>query len=180
MFLISFTPTKWTHHFGVRGYRGRAGRGGRCDDVAGDSAVPAQPDVLRRRRARHHGNLVRRAQRLLVRRQLRCAVVGSGAPDRGRRPVLVHPGAAIVTALAGLWFHFRDDFVDEQTRTRGGDHWYSKLKFAPLPVISLLMVLFMVASLAKGAYGQRDSWSWAKSNIAAFQGKFVRWPRTSW
>ena len=62
--------------------------------------------------------------------------------------------AAIVTRAGRAVVPLRDDFVDEQTRTRGGDHWYSKLKFAPLPVISLLMVLFM-----GGLTGQRRLWT---------------------
>lgn len=171
MFLISFTPTKWTHHFGVY-----AGIAGALAAVAGAMMSPA---ILRSRRNRTFF-----AAAVLVIMGISFAgpngywFVGSyGVPWWDRAPRIAGVdlywfilAAAIVTALAGLWFHFRDDFVDEQTRTRGGDHWYSKLKFAPLPVISLLMVLFMVASLAKGAYGQRDSWSWAKSNIAAFQG----------
>ena len=78
--------------------------------------------------------------------------------------------AAVLTAAAGLWFHLRDDYTDEQTRTGHSDRWYSKLKFSPLPVISMLMVLFMVASFAKAAYVQRDSWSWLNSNARALTG----------
>ena len=171
MFLISFTPTKWTHHFGVY-----AGIAGALAAVAGAMMSPA---ILRSRRNRTFF-----ASAVLVITGISFAgpngywFVGSyGVPWWDRAPRLAGVdlywfilAAAIACALAGLWFHFRDDFVDERTRTRGGDHWYSKLKFSPLPVISLLMVLFMVASLAKGAYGQRESWSWAKSNLSAFQG----------
>ena len=171
MFLISFTPTKWTHHFGV--YAGIAGA------LAAAAGAMMSPAILRSRRNRTFF-----ASAVLVITGISFAgpngwwFVGSyGVPWWDRAPRLagidlywVILAAAIITALAGLWFHFRDDFVDEQTRTRGGNHWWSKLKFSPLPVISMLMVLFMVASLAKGAYGQRDSWSWAKSNISALRG----------
>ncbi|NED64422.1 arabinosyltransferase, partial [Streptomyces sp. SID10244] len=50
------------------------------------------------------------------------------------------------------------------------DGWPSKLKFSPLPVISGLVVIFMVLSFAKGGYEQRDSWSWMKSNARAMAG----------
>ncbi|MGW9266477.1 arabinosyltransferase domain-containing protein [Gordonia terrae] len=171
MFFIAFTPTKWTHHFGV--YAGIAA------GLAAAAGAMMAPAVLRSRRNRSFF-----AAAVLAITGISFAgtngwwFVGSyGVPWWDRPPtvgginiawfILI---AAVATALAGLWFHFRDDFVDEQTRTRGGDKWYSKLKFSPLPVIAGLMVLFMVASFAKGAYEQRDSWSWMKSNARALTG----------
>ncbi|MEO9329217.1 arabinosyltransferase domain-containing protein [Gordonia aurantiaca] len=171
MFFIAFTPTKWTHHFGV--YAGIAA------GLAAAAGAMMAPAVLRSRRNRTFF-----AAAVLAITGISFAgtngwwFVGSfGVPWWDRPPTLAGVeiawlilAAAVATALAGLFFHFRDDFVDEQTRTRGGDRWYSKLKFSPLPVISGLMVLFMVASFAKGAYEQRDSWSWAKSNARALTG----------
>ena len=171
MFFIAFTPTKWTHHFGV--YAGIAA------GLAAAAGAMMAPAVLRSRRNRTFF-----AAAVLAITGISFAgtngwwFVGSyGVPWWDRPPAVGGVNvawfillAAVVTALAGLWFHFRDDFVDEQTRTRGGDHWYSKLKFSPLPVISGLMVLFMVASFLKGAYEQRDSWSWMKSNARALTG----------
>ena len=68
----------------------------------------------------------------------------------------------------GLFYHFRDDYVDEKTRT--GPVLGGPFRFAPLPTVAALVVLFMVASLAKGAWVQRDSWSWTKSNYRAMTG----------
>lgn len=171
MFFIAFTPTKWTHHFGV--YAGIAA------GLAAAAGAMMAPAVLRSRRNRSFF-----AAAVLAITGISFAgtngwwFVGSyGVPWWDRPPTVgginiawFILAAAVATALAGLWFHFRDDFVDEQTRTRGADKWYSKLKFSPLPVISGLMVLFMVASFAKGAYEQRDSWSWMKSNARALTG----------
>ncbi|TYQ02108.1 UNVERIFIED_ORG: arabinosyltransferase B [Gordonia westfalica J30] len=171
MFFIAFTPTKWTHHFGV--YASIAA------GIAAAAGAMMAPAVLRSRRNRTFF-----AAAVLAITGISFAgtngwwFVGSyGVPWWDRPPAVGGINvawfillAAVVTALAGLWFHFRDDFVDEQTRTRGGDRWYSKLKFSPLPVISGLMVLFMVASFLKGAYEQRDSWSWMKSNARALTG----------
>ena len=171
MFFIAFTPTKWTHHFGV--YAGIAA------GLAAAAGAMMAPAVLRSRRNRSFF-----AAAVLAITGISFAgtngwwFVGSyGVPWWDRPPtvgginiawfILI---AAVATALAGLWFHFRDDFVDELTRTRGGDKWYSRLKFSPLPVIAGVMVLFMVASFAKGAYEQRDSWSWMKSNARALTG----------
>ncbi|MBD0863059.1 arabinosyltransferase [Gordonia sp. zg691] len=171
MFFIAFTPTKWTHHFGV--YAGIAA------GLAAAAGAMMAPAVLRSRRNRTFF-----AAAVLAITGISFAgtngwwFVGSyGVPWWDRPPAVGGVNiswliliAAVVTALVGSYFHFRDDFVDEQTRTRGGDHWYSKLKFSPLPVIAGLMVLFMVASFAKGAYEQRDSWSWLKSNARALTG----------
>ncbi|WP_439031139.1 arabinosyltransferase domain-containing protein [Gordonia terrae] len=171
MFFIAFTPTKWTHHFGV--YAGIAA------GLAAAAGALMAPAILRSRRNRSFF-----AAAVLAVTGISFAgtngwwFVGSyGVPWWDRPPTVggitiawLILAAAVATALAGLWFHFRDDFVDEQTRTRGSDKWYSKLKFSPLPVISGLMVLFMVASFAKGAYEQRDSWSWLKSNARALTG----------
>ena len=73
---MMFTPTKWTHHFGV--FAGLAGSLGALAAVAvtrcGD-ALAAQPHDVRRRGAVRDRAVVRQRQRLVVRVQLRCAVV---------------------------------------------------------------------------------------------------------
>ncbi|MGK2318077.1 arabinosyltransferase domain-containing protein [Gordonia rhizosphera NBRC 16068] len=171
MFLISFTPTKWTHHFGV--YAGIAG------GLAAAAGAMMAPAILRSRRNRTFF-----AAAVLAVTAISFAgtngwwyVASYGIPWWDRPPsiagiklgwaILV---VAVITALVGLWFHFRDDYVDEQTRTGGGTGWASRLKFSPLPVISVFVVMFMLASFAKAAYVQRDSWSWLNSNMRALTG----------
>ncbi|WP_374247009.1 arabinosyltransferase domain-containing protein [Gordonia sp. ABSL49_1] len=171
MFFISFTPTKWTHHFGV--YAGIAA------GLAAAAGAMMAPAILRSRRNRTFF-----AAAVLAVTGMSFAgtngwwFVGSFGVPWWDRPPSIGPIKlgwtflvfAVITALVGLWFHFRDDYVDEQTKTGHSQHWYSKLKFSPLPVIAGFVVLFMVASFIKGAYEQRDSWSWAKSNARALTG----------
>ncbi|MFW0786232.1 arabinosyltransferase domain-containing protein [Gordonia sp. CPCC 206044] len=171
MFLIAFTPTKWTHHFGV--YAGIAG------GLAAAAGAMMAPAILRSRRNRtFFAAAVLAVTAIAFTGTNGWWFVGSyGIPWWDRPPSLagvrigwVILAAAVITALVGLWYHFRDDYVDEKTRTGHGDSWLNKLKFSPLPVISVLVVLFMVASFAKAAYVQRDSWSWLKSNARALTG----------
>ncbi|GAC70936.1 arabinosyltransferase domain-containing protein [Gordonia soli] len=171
MFFISFTPTKWTHHFGV--YAGIAA------GLAAAAGAMMAPAILRSRRNRTFF-----AAAVLAITGISFAgtngwwFVGSyGIPWWDRPPAVagiqfswVFLALTVITALVGLWYHFRDDHVDEQTRTRGGHNLLSRLKFSPLPVISAFVVLFMVASFAKAAYVQRDSWSWFNSNARALTG----------
>ncbi|MAU83793.1 MAG: arabinosyltransferase [Gordonia sp.] len=171
MFFIAFTPTKWTHHFGV--YAGIAG------GLAAAAGAMMAPAILRSRRNRtFFAAAVLAVTAISFTGTNGWWFVGSfGVPWWDRPPSIagIKVGwailvIAVVTALVGLWYHFRDDYVDEQTRTRGGSGWLSKLKFSPLPVISAFMVIFMVLSFVKGAYEQRDSWSWLKSNARALTG----------
>lgn len=171
MFFISFTPTKWTHHFGV--YAGIAG------GLAAAAGAMMAPAILRSRRNRTFF-----AAALLAVTGISFTgtngwwFVGSyGVPWWDRPPSLggvqfgwVFLVLAVITAAVGLWFHFRDDYVDEPTRTGHSDHWYSRLKFSPLPVISCFVIVFTVATFAKGAYAQRDSFSWLNSNVRALTG----------
>lgn len=171
MFFIAFTPTKWTHHFGV--YAGIAG------GLAAAAGAMMAPAIMRSRRNRTFF-----AAAVLAVVGISFAgtngwwFVGSyGIPWWDRPPTIGGIGIAwivvalaVATACVGLWFHLRDDYTDEATRTGQSTHWYSRLKFSPLPVISALMVLFMVASFAKAAYVQRDSWSWLNSNARALTG----------
>ncbi|MGV9709686.1 arabinosyltransferase domain-containing protein [Gordonia sp. NPDC003424] len=171
MFLISFTPTKWTHHFGI--YAGIAG------GLAAAAGAMMAPAILRSRRNRtFFAAAVLGVTAISFAGTNGWWFVGSyGIPWWDRPPSIagiklgwVILVLAVITALVGLWFHFRDDYVDEQTRSRGGTGWLSKLKFSPLPVISVFVVMFMVASFAKAAYVQRDSWSWLNSNARAITG----------
>ncbi|GAB2666395.1 arabinosyltransferase domain-containing protein [Gordonia jinhuaensis] len=170
MFFTAFTPTKWTHHFGV--YACIAG-------VLGAAAgAMMAPVILRRRRNRtFFAAAVLFVAGLAFSATNGWWFVGSfGVPWWDRAPQLagINVGWAIlavaaVVALVGLWQHFRDDYTDEQTR-EGKTSRFGRLHVTPLPLIAGLVVLFEVASLAKGAYVQRDSFSWASSNIKALRG----------
>lgn len=170
MFFIAFTPTKWTHHFGV--YAGIAA------GIAAAAGALMSPVILRSRRNRAFF-----ASAMFAITGIAFAgpngwwFVGSyGIPWWDRPPSVAGIeiywlllALAVAAAAAGLWFHFRDDYVEPEARRRGPGV-FGKIPFAPLPAISVFVVLFMVASFAKGAYVQRDSWSWFNSNSRALAG----------
>ncbi|PXW30616.1 UNVERIFIED_CONTAM: EmbC-like arabinotransferase in arabinogalactan biosynthesis [Williamsia faeni] len=170
IFFLAFTPTKWTHHLGVY-----AGIGAALAAAAGAMMAPA---ILRRRRNRTFF-----AAAVLYVTALSFAgtngwwfVASYGIPWWDRPPEIAGIKVtwiilviAVATTLVGLYQHFRDDYVGAEQRTEGSRFWH-KFAFSPMPVISGLMVLFMLLSFAKAAYAQRDSWSWLNSNVAALQG----------
>ncbi|WP_132992776.1 arabinosyltransferase domain-containing protein [Gordonia zhaorongruii] len=171
MFFTSFTPTKWTHHFGIYATIGAV-------LVAGTAAMMA-PKLLRSRRNRTFFA----AAVLLV---TAVSTAGTnmwwysaswGVPwwDRpvavaGINLSWVMLALTLIVSAVGLWFHFRDDFVDEDVRTGARKTGLMKFAFSPIPVIALLVVMFMLGSFVKASWAQRDSWSWAKSNARALTG----------
>ncbi|WP_231875773.1 arabinosyltransferase domain-containing protein [Gordonia sp. QH-12] len=171
MFFTSFTPTKWTHHFGIYAGIGAA----LCAGVAAMMA----PALLRSRRNRAFF-----ASAVLLVTAVSAAgtnmwwYVGSYGVPWWDRPVALGGIKlswivlffAVLTAAVGLWYHFRDDYVDDATRTGTVRTGLARFKFSPLPVIAGLLVVFMLGSFVKGAWVQRDSWSWAKSNVRALTG----------
>ncbi|MFT4125576.1 MAG: arabinosyltransferase domain-containing protein [Gordonia sp. (in: high G+C Gram-positive bacteria)] len=171
MFCIAFTPTKWTHHLGVY-----AAIGGALAAAAGAMAAPA---ILRSRRNRTFF-----AAAVLGVTGISFAgtngwwfVASYGIPWWDRPPAVagiqlswVFLALAGAAGAVGLWFHFRDDYVDEATRSGSAPRWYSRLTFSPLPVISVFVVLFLVVTVAKAAYVQRDSFSWLGANTRALAG----------
>ncbi|NNG97163.1 arabinosyltransferase domain-containing protein [Gordonia araii] len=170
MFFIAFTPTKWTHHFGV--YAGIAG------GLAAAAAALMAPALLasRRNRAFAASSVFFVTAMAFAGINMWWFVGNYGVPWRDRPVALaginvswMWLGLAVATALLGLYYHFRDDYVDEQKRTGPVVPGFP-VKIAPLPAVATLIVLFMVASLAKGAWVQRDSWSWTKSNARAMAG----------
>ncbi|WP_051198534.1 arabinosyltransferase domain-containing protein [Gordonia shandongensis] len=171
MFFTSFTPTKWTHHFGIY-----AGIGAAL--VAGVAAMMA-PALLRSRRNRTFF-----ATAVLLVTAIAAAgtnmwwYVGSYGVPWWDRPISLGGinlswfvlAAAVVTGAAGLYFHFRDDYVEEAVATGDRRSGIMRFTFSPLPVIAALLVVFMLASFVKGAWVQRHSWSWAVSNARALTG----------
>ncbi|MBT0567559.1 arabinosyltransferase domain-containing protein [Williamsia sp. CHRR-6] len=177
MFFMAFTPTKWTHHFGV--YAGIAG------GLAAAAGAMAAPALLRRRRNR---TLLAAAVLFVTGIAFTGTngwwFVGSyGVPWWDRAPAVggVKVGWMILTlalavAAVGLWQHFRDDYVPESVRRGEHDGGSStaalrdRLGGAAMPAIIALVVFFEVASMIKGAYVQRNSFSWASSNARALTG----------
>ena len=171
MFFMSFTPTKWTHHFGIYATIGAL-------LVAGTTAMMA-PGLLRSRRNRTFFA----AAVLLVTAVATAGsnmwwYVGSYGIPWWDQPIAIAGvklswlalAATFVVAGIGLWFHFRDDYADDDVRTGAKRSGLMRFTFSPIPVIAALVVVFMLGSFVKGAWVQRDSWSWAKSNARALTG----------
>ena len=143
---MMFTPTKWTHHFGV--FAGLAGSLGALAAVAVTAAA------MRSRRNRtmfaavgavRDGVVVRQRQRLVVRLQLRCAVVES-VPGVALR--LHHHAARPCRSLALLlaaWFHFYGH--DGSPPDGGSDGGWRRILQSPLAIAAWLLVFFEVLSL---------------------------------
>ncbi|EFV12006.2 arabinosyltransferase domain-containing protein [Segniliparus rugosus] len=160
IFCMTFTPTKWTHHFGI--YAGIAGA------IAAFAASAVGPSVIARRQAR----IYFAASALFV---LAVAMTGLnqwwyvsswGVPWWDRPPVIggyqiadLVLALAVAVALLAFWQQLRSSPEGERDARRGGFWAWS------LPAVSFAMVLFILLSFAKGAYAQRHSFSWAKSNL---------------
>ncbi|WP_280502240.1 arabinosyltransferase domain-containing protein [Nocardia farcinica] len=168
LLLMMFTPTKWTHHFGV--YAGLAG------SLAALAAVAVGTAAIRSPRNR----ALFAAAVLFV---LAVTFTGSngwwyvssyGVPWWDKAPMIAGRGVSTlflgltaVALLVALWHHYRLSF---RPRANSSGNGFDRLAAAPITVAAALMVLFEVASLAKGAIGQSPAYSIAKSNIAAMAG----------
>ena len=164
---MMFTPTKWTHHFGV--FAGLAGSLGAL------AAIAVTPHVLGSRRNR----AVFAAATLFVTALAFASVNGwwyvsnFGVPWSNQFPewrlgfTTVLLGMTVAALLLAAWFHFssRPDPVS------GPPRWWSRLTGSPLAVAAWLLVLFEVTSLTLGMIHQYPAWSVGRSNLQALTGK---------
>ncbi|WP_207390516.1 arabinosyltransferase domain-containing protein [Rhodococcus sp. ABRD24] len=172
LLFMSFTPTKWTHHFGV--YAGLAG------SVAALAAVAVAGASLRSKRNR----TLFAAAVLFI---LALAFTGSngwwyvssyGVPWWDKPPSIA--GKGFSTALLGLtvlalllaaWYHVREPYEKDRPTGNGGRlarirRWSP----APLTLAAAAVVLFEVLSLLKGAVSQYPAYSIAQSNLKSVTG----------
>nr|WP_233225113.1 arabinosyltransferase domain-containing protein [Nocardia sp. MDA0666] len=170
MLLMATTPTKFTHHNGV--YAGLAGA------VAVLTAVAVGPRVMRSPRNRAlFGAVV-----ALVMAQIFTSVnewwyVSSYGIPWWDKPPSIHgfglsklflAVAVVLLALAG-WWHVRAPEPGTPHRiSRPAWRW---AKIPPLTVAAALLVVFEMASFAKGAVAQYPAFSLARSNVDAVLGK---------
>jgi len=163
---IMFTPTKWTHHFGV--FAGLAGSLGAL------AAVAVAPAVMRSRRNR----TVFAATVLFVTALAFASVNGwwyvsnFGVPWSNAFPewrlgfTTVLLGLSVATLLVAAWFHFSGRDSGEPGRRR-----WSRLTRSPLALAAWSMVVFEVGSLTLGMVNQYPAWSVGRSNLEALTGK---------
>ncbi len=165
LLLMMFTPTKWTHHFGV--YAGLAG------SLAALAAVAVGTNGIRAPRNR---SLFAAAVLFL----LAVTFTGSngwwyvssyGVPWWDKAPLLAGKGfstlflgLSVLALLLALWFHYRAPYrSDSPSRS-------ARYASAPLTVAAAVVVLFEIASLTKAAVAQYPAYSIAKSNVRALAG----------
>ena len=163
---MMFTPTKWTHHFGV--FAGLAGSLGALAAVAVTSAAMKS----RRNRAVF-------AAAVLFVMALAFATVNGwwyvsnfGVPWSNQFPewhfgfTTFLLGLSIVALLVAAWFHFSGR--DDSPPTR---HRWQRIVQSPLAIAAWALVFFEVLSLTLAMIDQYPAWSVGRSNLDAVAGK---------
>ncbi|AOW95152.1 arabinosyltransferase [Rhodococcus sp. WMMA185] len=175
LLLMMFTPTKWTHHFGV--YAGLAG------SVAALTAVGVGAATIRSKRNR----TLFAAGILFV---LALTFTGSngwwyvssyGVPWWDEPPMIggkgistLFMGLAMLAVLLAAWFHVNEPFEGNEKKgnekNRPRDKRARIFAASPLTIAAGAVVLFEVLSLVKGAIAQYPAYSIAKSDIESVGG----------
>src|SRR6478609_7793332 len=163
---MMFTPTKWTHHFGV--FAGLAGSLGALAAVA----VTAAAMRSRRNRAMF-------AAAVLFVMALSFASVNGwwyvsnfGVPWSNQFPewhfgfTTFLLGLSIIALLLAAWFHFSGRDQSPPTRRR-----WQRIVQSPLAIAAWVLVVFEVLSLTLGMTEQYPGWSNGRSNLEALTGK---------
>ncbi len=169
---MMFTPTKWTHHFGV--FAGLAGSLGALAAVAVTSVA------MRSRRNR----TVFAAAVLFVVALSFASVNGwwyvsnFGVPWSNSFPKWHYAFSTILLALTALvlllaaWFHFVFN-GDAPARDGRTGYWARVIAIieSPLAVATWVLVIFEVVSLTLAMTEQYPAWSVGRSNLEALAGK---------
>jgi len=165
---MMFTPTKWTHHFGV--FAGLAGSLGALAAVAVTAAA------MRSRRNR----TVFAALVLFVVALSFASVNGwwyvsnFGVPWSNAFPewkfgfTTMLLGLTVLTLLAAAWFHFVHNGDGTQPRHESR---LARIIQSPLAIASWVLVFFEVLSLTLAMTDQYPAWSVGRSNLQALTGK---------
>ncbi|RUP07257.1 MAG: arabinosyltransferase [Mycobacterium sp.] len=166
---MMFTPTKWTHHFGV--FAGLAGSLGALAAVAVTGAA------MRSRRNR----TVFAAAVLFVMAMSFASVNGwwyvsnFGVPWSNSFPkwrwslTTALLELTVIVLLIAAWFHFVASNDDGPPRTRFGAR-LSRILQSPLAIATWLLVLMEVVSLTQAMIFQYPAWSVGRSNLQAAVG----------
>lgn len=164
---LMFTPTKWTHHFGV--FAGLAG----C--LGALAAVAVSAAAMRSRR-----NRTVFAAAVLFLTALSFATVNGwwyvsnfGVPWSNSFPewhfgfTTMLLGLSVLALLVAAWLHFsgRDSAPDGPPR-----RWRNMAR-APLAIATWALVIFEVGSLTLAMTGQYPAWTVGRSNLEALTGK---------
>ncbi|WP_370332860.1 arabinosyltransferase domain-containing protein [Mycolicibacterium hippocampi] len=165
---MMFTPTKWTHHFGV--FAGLAGSLGALAAVAVSAAAMG---------SRRNRTLF--AAAVLFVTALSFATVNGwwyvsnfGVPWSNDFPrwqigfTTVLLGLSLVTLVVAAWFHFSGR---GGAPPNGGPRRWRAIAQAPLATATWVLVVFQVLSLTLAMTGQYPAWTVGRSNLEALTGK---------
>ncbi|UNB52895.1 arabinosyltransferase domain-containing protein [Mycolicibacterium sp. YH-1] len=168
--LMMFTPTKWTHHFGVFA--------GLTASVAAVLVIAIGPNVLRSRRNQALATAATAFLMALVltSRNGYWYVSTWGVPWFDKAPSIHGFGVATVfraitvaALAAALWFHVHDRVGSPQANQPARlSRWR---RTSPVVIAAAFMVVLEVASLAKAAVAQYPAYSVARSNIDTLLGR---------
>jgi arabinosyltransferase C len=164
---MMFTPTKWTHHFGV--FAGLAASLGAL------SAVAVTAGVMKSRRNR----AVFAALVLFVTALSFASVNGYwyvsnfGVPWFNSMPkfhfgfTTMLLGLTILVLLVAAWFHFSG----RDTPQPSAPARWRRIVESPLAIATWVLVTFEVFSLTAAMIGQYPAWTVGRSNLDALSGK---------
>ncbi|GAC1406739.1 MAG: arabinosyltransferase domain-containing protein [Mycobacterium sp.] len=163
---MMFTPTKWTHHFGV--FAGLAGSIGALVAVA----ITANAMKSRRNRALFTAAVVFVMALSFATVNGWWYVSNFGVPWSNQFPAWHFGfttfllGLSVVALLVAAWFNFSGR--DESPPRR---HSWHRIIQSPLAIASWVLVMFEVLSLTLGMAEQYPAWSVGRSNLEALTGK---------
>lgn len=166
---MMFTPTKWTHHFGV--FAGLAGPLGALAAVAVTSVAM---------RSRRNRTVYAAVVLFLVALSFASVngwwyVSNFGVPWSNEFPAWHYAfatallGLTVVVLLLAAWFHFVDP-DNGPPKTRLGARAAGIVQ-SPLAIATWVLVVFEVASLTLAMTDQYPAWSVGRSNLQALTGK---------
>ena len=169
LFAMMFTPTKWTHHFGV--FAGLAGSLG---------ALAAVAVTAKSMRSRRNRTVFAAAVLFLVALSFASVngwwyVSSFGVPWSNAFPAWKYAfatvllGLTVVVLLLSAWFNFVAT-GDGPPRTRFGARAAGVVQ-SPLAIAAWLLVTFEVVSLTLAMTDQYPAWSVGRSNLQALTGK---------
>ncbi|MGW4533794.1 arabinosyltransferase domain-containing protein [Nocardia sp. NPDC004340] len=168
--LMAFTPTKWTHHFGV--YAGLAGA------LAAVTAVAVGGNGIRLPYLR---TLFAAAVLFLVAFSFTGSngwwyVSGYGVRWPDRAPLAGGVGiASLIFGLGALclavaaWQYYREPYRSGGNIRAAAP--FDRIVIRPLTIAAAVLVAFEVATMASAAWSQYPAYSVALSNIRALEGK---------
>ena len=183
---LMFTPTKWTHHFGVFAGLGAA--------LAAIAAIAASHHVMHSRRNRTlFAAIVVFITGLAFTAPNSYYYSSAWGMPWGTAPVAFGMDLSrillylsLLLLLLALWFHFREPFTgtdphpegdpdDELPEPASARRWYRRvgasIGAAPLAYIAGAVVTFEVVTAVFAGIQQSSSYSVPRSNLEAFAGK---------